>query len=85
MDDLTINPLDYATQFTFPASDGSEVEVVAMVVPGKWMITKGMQVLTVDNAWVSFRGLSPSNPTDVDLVGFDRDRAIAVAHRYANR
>lgn len=76
---MDINPLDYATEFTFPATDGGEIRVSAMIAPGKWMITRRREALTTAGTWIDLAELDPI--ADVRKVAYDLDLAVAAAHR----
>lgn len=80
---MDFNPLDYASQFTFMDGDDVAILVEQMDNPANWMISRGTQVLTVDDIWIPFKDHDPGNTVDVALIAYDRDIALTTAHRKA--
>ncbi len=83
--DLPFNPLDHATEFVFIDGDETDIVVTQMALFGKWMIKRESQVLTLDGVWIPLADLKPGSLVDANLVGYDRDQALAVAHEHAIR
>lgn len=88
MAEVAINPLDYATTFTFRV-EGSETEefnTSFMRRNGQWMIchvdpTKDIfDVYTLDGTWLSVLAIDRA---EVGRLSFERDRAMAIAHQFA--
>lgn len=91
MSELTINPIDFATTFTFPVKGRKDAryEVRLMRRNGLWMICHTdaerdvFDVFAHNGSWKSILTLDNTDPVEIERISFERDRAIALAHRYA--
>lgn len=87
-----IDPADYATRFSFPVKDSPVAEVVTAEVTfsgAQWAVRRKDnrftdEVFSVDGGWVSSIAVNPGNAADVARFAYEKNQAIAVAHRLAN-
>jgi hypothetical protein len=92
MSEVKIDPLDYPTTFTFPAK-GSTTEHYDVTVLNRnrlWMLCRidpavhVHDVYTLDGTWMPILALNPHSADEVARISFGRDRAIAIAHFFAD-